>query len=127
MENYNLGSDTTLTISSNGTVLVHGILTKFNAKQETQKIDSQAINGVNRPRDVEKGWTGTFEWDRADNQLDLYFAAKEAARYAGNNPPHVQIAETTNDPNTGIPSVMVYVGVTMTFADIGDRAGDALV
>lgn len=125
--NYNLGSDTTLTIVAGGAVLATKILTGFTAKQMTAKIVSKAIDGVNRPRDVEEMWEGTFDWDRTDNSLDLFFAAKEAARFAGQAPPVVTITETSVDANTGAPSVMKYTGVTMTFEDIGKRAGDSKV
>lgn len=124
---YNVGSDTTLTIVSNGQVLFSSILTEFEARQRATRLVSRAIDGVNRFRDVEEGWEGTLGFDRADSLLDDYFAAKEQARYAGIRPPIVFITETTTDANTGKPAKYRYVGVTLRMDSAGRRQGDSKV
>lgn len=124
---FNIGSDTTLTIVSDGSILASLILTEFDAKQLAADIDSKGIDGVNRYRFVEEGWEGTFGYDRADSGLDDYFAAKEAARYAGTPAPIATISETT--VNSWDLSVVKYRydGVTMKFDSIGMRKGDSKV
>jgi hypothetical protein len=124
---YNVGSDTTLTVISNGVILVSSILTEFEARQKTTELTSKAIDGVNRFRHVEEGWDGTLGYDRSDSGLDDYFAAKESARYLGFQPPAAFITETTIDANTGVPSKYRYVGVTMKMDSAGRRSGDAKV
>lgn len=124
---YNVGSDTTLTIVSNGVILVSSILTEFEARQKTTELNSKALDGINRFRHVEEGWDGTLGWDRSDSTLDDYFAAKEQGRYTGLNPPAVSIVETTTDANTNLPAKYRYVGVTMKMDSIGRRAGDSKV
>jgi hypothetical protein len=120
---YGVGSDTTLTVISNGVILAPAILTSFNAEQIAARLKSVAIDGVNRYRDIEEGWQGNLTCDRADSTLDDYFAAKEAARYNGQLPPIVTITETTVNVDGSI-SIYRYDGVTMKFDDIGARKGD---
>jgi hypothetical protein len=126
MSGFNVGSDTKLQIVSSGSVVASKILTKFNARQLATKLKSTAITGVNRYRELEEGWEGTLEFDRADSVWDDYFAAKEAARYTGQQPPAVRILETTTNVD-GSVSQYRYTGVTMKFDDIGDRSGDKKV
>lgn len=123
---YNIGSDTTLVIVSNGQVLAAQILTSFHPRQVAPRMKSVGIDGVNRYRDIEEGWEGDLRYDRADSSLDAYFAAKEAGRYAGQQPPVVYIQETTTNVD-GSVSMFQYTGVTMALADAGNRTGDAKV
>lgn len=123
---YNVGSDTVLTVMSQGQILASQILTHFNAKQMTTRLKSVGIDGVNRYRDLEEGWEGDLQYDRADASLDAFFAAKEAGRYSGLQPPTITITENTTNVD-GSVTIMRYDGVTMKFDDIGDRSGDAKV
>ena len=123
---FNIGSDTVLSIISTGAPVVWSILTEFEAKQMTADLDSTAIDGTNRYRYVEKGWEGTFGFDRDDDAIDAYFAAKEAARYAGLQPPTVTITQTDTNVDGSI-SRFRYDGVTMKLDTIGSRKGDAKV
>lgn len=126
MADYNIGSDTKLTIVSNGVVLASQILTEFDFQQMTAQLDSTGLDGVNRYDDIEKGWHGTLTYDRADSSIDAYFAAKEAGRYAGQKQPRVYI--TQNDTNVdGSVSIFRFERVTMTLQDGGRRTGDTKV
>jgi hypothetical protein len=118
-----VGSQTTLNIIANGAIINSTILTSFEAQQVTEKIKSIGIDGVSRPRHLEEGWQGTLGYDRADAVMDTFFAAKEAARYAGVNPPVIQITETVNEQNGSI-SKFNYTGVTMTMSSGGNRVGN---
>ena len=123
---FNIGSDTTLSIIQNGTILASAILTSLEAKQMTASIDSTAIDGHNRYDEVEKGWEGSLDFDRADSILDDFFAAKEAARYNGLPPPHVSITETTTNADLTVVKYR-YSGVALKMDSIGARKGDAKV
>jgi|SRR6185312_1074677 len=123
---FNVGSDTVLTIISGGQVLPPKILTGFEAKQDASLLKSIAMDGVSRRRYLEEGWMGSLDYDRADSVMDDYFAAKEAARYAGIQPPTVTITETTTNVDGSIVKYR-YTGVTMKLDDIGKRAGDKKV
>ena len=120
---FGIGSDTTLSIISNGAILASTILTEFSAKQDTTLLKSVGLDGRSRRRHLEEGWQGTLAYDRADSSIDDYFAAKEASRYAGRQPPTVTITETTKSPSGAIAKYR-YTGVTMKLDDIGSRTGD---
>jgi hypothetical protein len=123
---FNIGSDTTLSIISSGVPVAWAIITEFEPKQTTGDLDSTGLDGTNRYRYVEKGWEGTFGYDRQDGSIDSYFAIKEAGRYAGIQPPVVTITETTTNVDGSI-SVYRYDGVTLKLDTAGSRKGDAKV
>lgn len=126
LNSFSVGSDTTLNIISNGVIVAATILTSFEARQEATLAKSKGIDGINRNRYLEEGWEGTLEFDRADSTIDDYFAAKEAARYNGQQPPEVALVQTDTNPDGTIVKY-AYVGVTMKYDSIGARKGDAKV
>jgi hypothetical protein len=125
-DQFNIGSDTVISIVSNGVIIASSILVSFNAKQKTALLTSKAITGRNRNLHLEEGWEFDFVYDRADGVWDAYFAAKELARYSGQAAPVIVITETTSNPDGSITSLQ-HGDVTLKFDDIGDRSGDALV
>lgn len=123
---FNVGSDQKLTIISGGTRLSAPIRTGFEAKQMATKVTSKASDGVNRFRELEEGWEGSLDFDRASSVLDDYFALKEANRYAGIAPPSVTITETNTELN-GTITIFRFEGVTMKLDTAGKREGDKKV
>lgn len=123
---YSVGSDAKLTIMANGVPVRATLLVDFQAKQETADLESIGIDGVTRYRSLEKGWSIDLTFDRGDSIIDDFFAAKEAARYAGQAPPHVTITQTINNPN-GTISRYRFEGVALKFDDAGTWAGDKTV
>lgn len=126
VNDFNVGSDTTISILNNGTIMRSSILTSFEARQITASLKSTAIDGVNRYDEIEQGWEGTLDYDRADSILDDFFAAKEAARYAGNTLPTITITETTVNKD-GTVSKFRYPRCALKFDTIGARKGDSKV
>jgi len=124
---FSVGSDTTLTIISNGAPVAATILTSFEPKQVTTQVKSKAITGVTNARDLEEGWDLDIEWDRGDSTIDDYFAAKEAARYAGQQPPVIFISETIKEPDGVTISRYRYGPCTLKYDSAGKRAGDAKI
>jgi hypothetical protein len=123
---FNVGSDTTLSLIVNGQIMRAAILTSFEARQITASLDSTGIDGVNRYDEIEKGWEGTLEYDRADSILDDFFAAKEAARYDGFPKPYISITETTTNVDGSVVKYR-YPRCALKLDSIGARKGDAKV
>jgi hypothetical protein len=123
---YNVGSDTAIVIIISGVVIGATILTSFDYKQKTTQLDSKGIDGVNRYREVEEGWDGTLEYDKADNVMDAFFAAKEAARYSGGPAPIATITQTDNNAD-GSTGRYRFDGVALKLEEGGARTGDAIV
>lgn len=123
---FNIGSDTTISLIVDGGILRSSILTSFEAKQMTASLDSTGIDGINRFDEVEKGWEGSFDFDRADSIIDDFFAAKEAARYAGVKQPEISITETTTNVDGTVVKYR-FNRVALKYDTAGARKGDAKV
>lgn len=126
VNDFNIGSDTTISLIVNGAILKSSILTSFEAKQMTNSVDSTGLDGVNRFDEIDKGWDLSLEFDRADSIMDDFFAAKEAARYAGEPSPEISITETTTNVDGSIVKYR-YNRVSLKFDTIGVRKGDAKI
>lgn len=126
MTDFNIGSDTKLTVLVNGAVLTAQILTKFEAKQRSTSLNSKAIDGVNRNRELPEGWDIDLEWDRGNSVIDDFIASEEAARYAGQPPSDITLMEVTNNPD-GSVSRYRYTKCTMKLDTAGERSGDSKV
>jgi hypothetical protein len=123
---FNIGSDTKITILVNGSPLIAQIMTKFEAKQRTTALNSKAIDGVNRNRELPEGWDIDMEWDRGSSAIDDFVASEEANRYAGLPPSDIGILETTNNPD-GSVSRYRYTNCTIKLDTAGERSGDSKV
>lgn len=126
VNDFNIGSDTTISLIVDGTILKSSILTSFEAKQMTTSLDSTGLDGVNRFDEIDKGWDLSMEFDRADSVMDDFFAAKEAARYAGGPKPQISITETTTNVDGTIVKYR-YNRVSLKMDSAGARKGDAKV
>lgn len=126
VNDFNIGSDTTISLIVNGAILKSAILTSFEAKQMTTSLDSTGMDGVNRFDEIDKGWDISMDFDRADSILDDFFAAKEAARYNGAPKPEISITETTTNVDGSIVKYR-YNRVALKFDTIGARKGDSKV
>jgi hypothetical protein len=125
-QGFNVGSDQKLTILVNGAPLRATILTDFNSKQMVAEIDSVASDGVNRFRSLEKGWDIDMTFDRADSTIDDFIAAKEAARYSGQQPPEVVVTQRIRNAD-GSSSRYRYEGIALRLDDAGSWKGDGKV
>ena len=123
---YNIGSDSTLTFLVNGAPVGSMLLTKFEFKQNTTRLVSKPINSPPNYRDLEEGWEGTLVYDRSNSVLDDFFAAKEAARWAGQLPPSLTITTTINNVD-GTTSRYRFNNVTAKLDGGGTYAADEKV
>ncbi|MHB1023336.1 MAG: hypothetical protein ACYC0Z_13095 [Acidobacteriaceae bacterium] len=95
-------------------------LLKFTAKKVNQKMTIKPITGAPIQLVFEDGgWEGSFEVSRMDSSLDDYFAAREAAYYAGANIPAGYIQETISEVDGSI-STYQFQGVVLLYEDAGD-------
>lgn len=123
---FNIGSDTKITVLANGAVLGAQIMTKFEAKQKTTQLNSKALDGTNRNRELPEGWDIDMEWDRGNSVIDDFVAGEEAARYAGQAPSDLAVVEVTVNPD-GSVSRYRYTGCTIKLDSAGERSGDSKV
>lgn len=125
-EQFNIGSDTRITILKNGLPVAAAILTSFEAKQLTTRVTSKKIDGKTNSRELPEGWDLDFEFDRGNSQIDDLFVAEEELRYAGQPPSKFTVVERTSNPD-GTVSRYRYEEVVLKLDTAGDRKGDGKV
>lgn len=120
----NIGRDYKFDILTASGPLVLPTLLNFKKRKINEKRVVKPLNGLPIHLNfMEGGWEGSFEVSRADATLDSYFAALEAAYYAGVTQPGGIIQETIEEV-AGIVSTFQYQGVTLYFDDAGDSEAE---
>jgi hypothetical protein len=121
---FNVGRDgyqLTIIDSLLGPITFDGI-TSFSTKPAMVKLKSVSIDGRIRHRVIPDGHTGTIELDRQDSSFDTYFAAQEAAYFAGLAPSDIFITHTIQELD-GTTSQFQYMDVTLIPDDAGNWKG----
>lgn len=122
LNGFNTGRDITLTVTDANGPVSFGLITKFDAKPVINDEKVKGIDGIVRHLPQPEGWTGSFDIERQGPALDNYFAAMEAAYYAGGNTVACTIQETIAEPD-GSVSTFRFLGVMLKFEDAGSWAG----
>jgi hypothetical protein len=115
----NVGSDARFDILTATGQLSLPQLEKFTSKKITTQSKVRPLNGPPIHLQFPDGWEGSFEVARADGTLDNYFAALEAAQYAGANIASGTIHQTVTNPDGSLSQYM-YTDVQLIFKDAGD-------
>lgn len=124
--NFSVGRDTQLVvIGPTGRIdLTH--VTGFEARQITQSIRVNRLDGTPMGTELPKGWEGTFEVERGNSAVDDFIAAAEQQYFNG----------TTATPGTmyqyvaeadGSTSTYQYDTVTFKLSSAGQWKGDSSV
>lgn len=124
-----LGKDVRLVIvAGGGTVLdvPPSAITKFSAKPTTGDEKRTGMDGEVRHLITHEGWSGSLEIDRLDSQIEDYWAAAEAAYFAGQSLPWGTIQETIQEPSGAITQWR-YERVVLKVDDLGDREGNKTI
>lgn len=95
----------------------------FTSSQMTTNIESQALDGINRPFNIPKGWKGSFDMERTSSATEDYIAYLEGLYYSGQNQPYITITETITEQNSFITQYQ-YVNCVLVFDDTGTRTAD---
>lgn len=119
-----LGRDYKFDIYTATGLLVLPTLLNFKRRKINHKLTVKPLNSLPIHLNFQEGgWEGSFEVSRADGTLDAYFAALEAAYYAGTNQPTGVIQETIEEV-AGVLSTYQYQGVVLYFEDAGDAEAE---
>jgi len=121
----NVGRDVTLTIidAQNGGIQTWLTLTGFNSVQQSKRLQSIALNGVNNFAEIPQGWDLTFMIDRSSSAVDDYFATTEDGYFQGLDQYGIQVTETITEVD-GSTSQYRYEGLAIKLADAGNKTGD---
>ena len=120
INNLSIGHDVTVTIFDTATqsIVSFPARTGFSAEAITKTINSEPLNGPPLFAEAPNGWKGTFDFDRTDPSIDIYFANYEATYYAGGNPINGTITQTIQEKN-GSVTQFVFTGVAMKVSQSG--------
>lgn len=114
-----VGSDARFDILTAAGALSLPTLENFKSKPITAQSKVRPLNGRPIHLQFPDGWEGSFSVARADSTLDDYFAALEAAQYAGANIGSGTIHETVDNPDSTVSQYM-YTDVQLFMTDAGD-------
>jgi hypothetical protein len=123
---FSVGRDVTLNVVTPTGPVTFSLITKFTAKIDTTDKKIKGIDGLTRFLRFFDGWSGSFEIERQNSNADDYFAALEAAYYAGQTENTATITETITEPS-GATTQYQYGGVLMKLEDAGEWSGDNTV
>lgn len=123
---FNTGVDATISIVTPNGPLRVSILTSFNPRQESTNLRSKGIDGNNYFAEIPMGWQIDFKVDKASDNLDAFFAAYEAAYYAGATLQGATISVIISNPDNSI-SEYQFTGCAFKFDNGGSFAGDQKV
>lgn len=126
LNGFSVGRDIATNIQTPTGSLVLSLITKFSAKPETTDKKVKGLDGVTRHLIFPDGWTGDFEVERQDSNVDDFFAAQEANYYAGQNLLPSTITETITEVS-GATTQYQFSGVILKLVDAGDWEGDNTV
>jgi len=124
--NFSIGRDTQLVvIGPNGRVDL-SYVTGFEAKQITQSIRVNQLNGSTLGTELPKGWEGAFELERGDSTVEDFIAAAEQQFFNGavSTPSTMYQYVSETDGST---STYQYDVVTLKLTSAGQWRGDSSV
>lgn len=126
LNGYTLGKDATFAVvMPTGLFTLNG-LTGFDSEPVYDDLKSRPLNGPPLHAAIPAGHKGSFRLDRSDAAIDSYFAAFEAAYFAGQNQQPGTILETIQETD-GSVSQWRYGGVILKLAKGGGFEADKKV
>ena len=127
VNNFTVGKDISVTIQTpTGQLDIAQGITDFSADPMFTELKSKPLNGIPIFGQIPDGWKGSFKLDRFNPRVDNYFAALEAAYYAGANQLAGTIYQTIQEPNGSITQWR-FTGVILKLEKAGDFSGDKKV
>jgi hypothetical protein len=126
LNNFSTGRDTQLVvIGPSGRIdLTH--VTGFEARQLTQSVRVNRLDGNQMGAELPKGWEGSFDIERGNSAADDMIATAEQSYYDGSQPTLSTMYEYITEPD-GSTSTFQYDSVVFRLPSAGQWKGDASV
>ena len=124
---FSIGRDCTLVLVDQtfGQIQLDNV-TGFTCKQVTQQVRVDRMDGVQLNGEIPKGWSGSFELERANAVMDSYFANKESAWFTSGVLSSATVYQYVAEAD-GSTTTLQYDNVALKFTDAGDWHGDRSV
>lgn len=126
LNGFTVGRDYAINVQGPSGQVQFDLITKFSKKPDMIDKKIKGLDGRTRHVTFYDGWTGSFQLERQDSTAEDFFAAQEAAYYAGQNALPATITETIQEASGAVTQYQ-YVGVIMKLSDAGTAAGDDTV
>jgi hypothetical protein len=123
---FSVGSDCQLVVMGPFGRVDLSYVTGFEAKQVTQSVRVDRLDGVQMGAELPRGWTGTFTLDRGSPAADDFIAAIEQAYFNGQSIAAGTLYQYVNEPD-GSTSTFQFSGVVFKLTSAGAYKGDAPV
>lgn len=126
LTNFSVGRDTQLVVMGPAGRIDLTHVTGFEARQVTQSIRVDRLDGTLMGTEIPKGWEGSFEIERGDSTTDDFIASAEQQYYTGNPVPTGTMYQYVSETD-GSTSTYEYDGVTFKLSSAGQWKGDSAV
>lgn len=124
---FSVGRDCTLVLIDQafGQIQLDNV-TGFSCRQVTAPIKVDRLDGVQLHGEIPKGWTGSFELERANAVMDSFFAQKEESWFSSGMLTTATLYQYVSEVD-GSTTTMQFDNVALRFAEAGQWHGDRSV
>jgi len=126
LNNFSVGRDTQLDIIGASGRIDLSHVTGFEARQLTQSVRVDRLDGKQMGTELPKGWEGTFDIERGNSAADDFISSAEQSYYSGSQPVLGTMYQYITEPD-GSTSTYQYDSVTFRLSSAGQWKGDASV
>ena len=126
INNLSVGRDLSFALAlPTGNIAINGV-TDYEIKPMFTDLKHKGLDGNVLHAAIPDGWQVSLRVERADAQVDDYFAQLEAAYFAGTNIQGATLVETIQEVN-GSTSQFRYTNVSLKYDAAGTYKGDSFV
>lgn len=123
---FNIGKDVKLdVVDPRRGLLRFSIVTGWEAAAQYDDLNSKGLDGKPRFDAIPNGWRLTLGLDRADPEVDNFFAEREELYFSGSIVPKVTITETITERRGGV-SQFRYTDISLRLEGGGTWRGNAI-
>jgi hypothetical protein len=126
LNNFSVGRDTQLVVIGVSGRIDLSHVTGFEARQLTQSVRVDRLDGKQMGAELPKGWEGSFDIERGNSVADDFISAAEQAYYNGSQPMLGTMYQYITETN-GSTSTYQYDSVTFRLSSAGQWKGDSSV
>jgi hypothetical protein len=126
INSFSIGKDISYSVvTPSGTLTLNG-KTDYSIKPMFTDLKHKGLDGITSHGVIPDGWQIDMKFDRADPNVDIYFARREAEYFAGVNQTGGTIFENIVEKDGSITSFR-YTNAILKYDNAGDWKGDSLI
>jgi hypothetical protein len=126
LNNFSVGRDTQLVVIGPSGRIDLSHVTGFEARQMTQSVRVDRLDGKQMGAELPKGWEGSFDIERGNSAADDFIYTTEQSYYNGSQPVLGTMYQYITETD-GSTSTYQYDSVTFRLSSAGQWKGDSSV